>query len=59
MVSRYSGTMTEIILSNVKKLYDGSAADASAVHIGADLHIEGGKITQLRPHDPAARSTDV
>ena len=44
------------ILSNVKKLYDGSAAEASAVHTSVDLCVKGGRIESVRPHDPAARS---
>ncbi len=51
-------TTTEIILSNVRKLYDGSARDASAVHEGCDVHLRDGKIRQTRPHDAAARTTD-
>ena len=39
-----------IILSNIKKLYDGSAADAGAVHRGVDLHLENGRVHELRPH---------
>jgi len=52
--------MPPIVLSNIKKLYDGTSAEASAVHTQVDLHIEGGKVGQLRPHDPEARtSSDV
>ena len=42
-----------LILSNIAKLYDGSSAELSAVHAGVDLHIDGGRIHELRPHDPA------
>jgi imidazolonepropionase-like amidohydrolase len=41
-----------LILSNVAKLYDGCSAEAGAVHKGVDLHIDGGLIAELRPHDP-------
>lgn len=41
-----------LILSNVAKLYDGTSAEAGAVHTGVDLHIDGGRIAELRPHDP-------
>jgi len=50
--------MSEIILSNIKKLYDGSAADATAVHQDVDLHVRDGKIKHQGPHDPRAKSTD-
>lgn len=51
-------TKTEIILSNVKKLYDGASIEATSIHEGCDLHLVDGKIKQLRPHDPAARTSD-
>ena len=41
-----------LILSNIAKLYDGTSAEASAVHTGVDLHIDGGRIADLRPHQP-------
>ncbi len=41
-----------LVLSNVKKLYDGTSPRRSAVHAGVDLAIEGGRIHALRPHDP-------
>lgn len=41
-----------LILSNIQKLYDGASADASSVHTGVDLHLDGGTIHELRPHDP-------
>lgn len=50
--------MSEIILSNVRKLYDGSSADASSVKKAHDVHVKDGKIKAVRPHDPAAASTD-
>jgi len=45
-----------IILSNIAKLYDGSSAGPSAVHAGVDLHLDGGRVHALRPHDPALAS---
>ena len=51
-------TKTEIILSNVKKLYDGASIEATSIHEGCDLHLVDGKVKQLRPHDPAARTSD-
>ncbi len=42
-----------LILSNVRKLYDGSGAGATAVHTHVDVHVDGGRITEIRPHDPA------
>ena len=42
-----------LILRNVKKLYDGTAADASAVKEGVDVFIDGGTIRMVEPHDPA------
>lgn len=41
-----------LILSNIARLYDGSSDQASAVHTGVDLHIDGGRIAELRPHQP-------
>ncbi|MCB9751612.1 MAG: amidohydrolase family protein [Myxococcales bacterium] len=50
-----------LLFSNVKKLYDGTSADASAVHHGVDLHVDEarGAILELRPHDPALRLGDA
>jgi imidazolonepropionase-like amidohydrolase len=42
-----------LILSDIARLYDGTGAGKSAVHAHVDLHIDGGRIAQLRPHDPA------
>ena len=39
-----------IVLSNVKKLYDGSSAGSEAVHEGVDLVLRGGRIHALHPH---------
>jgi len=40
-----------LILRNVKKLYDGSAPDASAVKEGVDVFIDGGLIRMVEAHD--------
>jgi imidazolonepropionase-like amidohydrolase len=39
------------ILSNVRALYDGTSADASAVHHGVDLVVERGRVQALGPHE--------
>ena len=49
--------MAHTILSKIKKLYDGSAADATAVHHDVDLHVKDGRVHALRPHDPQAKTT--
>ncbi|RKY22148.1 MAG: hypothetical protein DRQ55_02055 [Planctomycetota bacterium] len=41
-----------LILSNVAKLFDGTSGQAAAVHAGVDLHLDGGRIAELRPHQP-------
>jgi imidazolonepropionase-like amidohydrolase len=41
-----------LILSNIQKLYDGSSADARALHQGVDLLLDAGRVHALRPHDP-------
>ncbi|MCB9898835.1 MAG: amidohydrolase family protein [Planctomycetes bacterium] len=41
-----------LVLSNVARLYDGTSADASAVHHGVDLFLDAGRVHALRPHDP-------
>lgn len=41
-----------IILSNIRKLYDGTSARSEAVHEHVDVWIQGGKIEVLMPHDP-------
>jgi imidazolonepropionase-like amidohydrolase len=39
-----------LILSNVKRVYDGTAADRSAVRERVDVLIDGGRIHDVRPH---------
>jgi imidazolonepropionase-like amidohydrolase len=46
------------ILSNVKRLYDGSAAADSAMHAGVDVVVDGGTIHAVHPHDPDASYGD-
>ena len=41
-----------LILSNVGKLYDGTGAEATTVRHNVDLFLDGGRIHDLRPHDP-------
>ena len=41
-----------LILRNVKKLYDGSAAGPEAVLEGVDVFVDDGKIHEIAPHDP-------
>ncbi len=50
-----------LLLSNIKTLYDGTAADESALHRGVDLHVDAatGRILELRPHDPALTLGDA
>ncbi|GJM21224.1 MAG: peptidase M38 [Planctomycetota bacterium] len=48
-----------IVLSNVGKLYDGSAADASALHTGVDLLIEAGRVKAVQPHDPTLAASEA
>ena len=43
--------MSMIVLSNIRKLYDGTSAKAEAVHEFVDLWIQEGKIEALIPHD--------
>jgi len=40
-----------IILSNIRKLYDGTSASPSAIQEFVDLWIEEGKIHAVKPHD--------
>lgn len=40
-----------IVLSNVKKLYDGTAGTAAAVHEGVDVWVDGGTIEAVKPHE--------
>ena len=39
-----------IVLSNIKKLYDGGSAGPESLHAGVDLALEGGRIRSLHPH---------
>jgi imidazolonepropionase-like amidohydrolase len=41
-----------LILSNIATLYDGTCAGDEALHAGVDLHVDGGRIHALRPHQP-------
>jgi len=53
-----------LILSNVKTLYDGTSAEARALHHGVDLTLVNGRVQALEPHrpglarDPAAHVLD-
>ena len=40
------------VLSNIATLYDGTSAEDTAVHRGVDVHVEGGRIVCVKPHDP-------
>lgn len=39
-----------IVLSNVKKLYDGATPEKASVRSGVDVWIDGGKIKEVKPH---------
>lgn len=41
-----------IVLSNIRKLYDGTSGTSQAVHEFVDLWINDGKIEALRPYKP-------
>ncbi|MAB79857.1 MAG: hydrolase [Planctomycetes bacterium] len=41
-----------IVLSNVKKLYDGTSASAESLHSAVDLCLENGRVHALEPHRP-------
>ncbi len=41
-----------IVLSNIKKLYDGTSASPEAIQRSVDVWIEDGKIEDVRPHNP-------
>jgi imidazolonepropionase-like amidohydrolase len=41
-----------LILSNVARLYDGTSGETSALHEGVDVHIDGERIAEVRPHQP-------
>jgi imidazolonepropionase-like amidohydrolase len=49
------------ILSNVERLYDGTAATEEAVFAGMDVHVDGerGRIVEIRPHDPQLAPGDA
>lgn len=47
-----------LVFSNVSRLYDGTAADDSALHRDVDLLVDDGRVRALRPHDPAAVAED-
>ncbi len=40
-----------LILSNIKKLYDGSSAEKTAVKSGVDVFVDRGLIKDVKPHD--------
>ncbi len=40
-----------IVLSNIKKLYDGTSNTAAAVHEGVDVWIEEATIAAVKPHE--------
>ena len=48
-----------IILSNIKELYDGTGSAKETIHHNADLHIDGGLIHEVRPHDPNLQVGDA
>ncbi len=41
-----------LVLSNVRKLYDGTASAPEAVHEGVDLLVDSARIHSLEPHRP-------
>lgn len=41
-----------ILLTNIKRLYDGTSSRHHAVHERVDLALEDGKVLWIRPHDP-------
>ena len=41
-----------LTLSNVHKLYDGTADDDTALHAGVDLVLDGPRVAALEPHRP-------
>ena len=47
-----------ILLSNVKKLYDGTGSSKKALHEHVDVFIEKGKIASVKPHDPKFKSNE-
>jgi imidazolonepropionase-like amidohydrolase len=44
----------KLVLANIGKLYDGTHADARAVHANVDLSVERGRIASVGPHRPEA-----
>ena len=47
-----------LILSNIARLYDGTAGTRAAVHLGVDLFIDGSRIRDRKPHDSNLRVGD-
>jgi imidazolonepropionase-like amidohydrolase len=45
-----------IVLSRVKKLYDGTGDGPASIHAGVDLLLDGARVHALEPHDPTRRS---
>ena len=41
-----------IVLSNVRKLYDGTSADPGSIHESVDVLVEGERIKAIEPHRP-------
>ena len=41
-----------IVLSNIRKLYDGTSATQDAIKEQSDVWIDAGKIQAVQPHDP-------
>ena len=49
-----------IVLSNIRKLYDGTSALPQAIHEGVDLWIDQGKIHEVKPHNSQSSvSSDI
>jgi len=51
--SRPTDPTAMLVLSNIKKLYDGASDGATSVHANVDLHVDAGRIAKLGPHDPS------
>ena len=47
-----------LVLSNIRKLYDGSSSGQRSVHESVDVAIDGGKIHAVGPHDPNLASAE-
>jgi imidazolonepropionase-like amidohydrolase len=43
-----------LVLSNLSLLYDGTTADARAIHRGVDILVRDGRIGEIRPHQGTA-----